>query len=109
MKEILPQHCYQQELKKFTAQLTLLQKKRKQLGWMRFAVFTATVVIAYRVFINFGSFGVLPTIAGIGILLYLVSLDVVNNSSIRNTTTLIQINEEELAALEHHFTNREDG
>jgi len=105
----LPQHYYQQELKKFTAQLTLLQNKRKQLGWMRFAVFTATVVIASRVFINFGWLGVLPAITGIGILLYLVSLDAANKSSIRNTTTLIQINEEELAALEHNFTKREDG
>ncbi|RYZ47344.1 MAG: hypothetical protein EOO14_23630, partial [Chitinophagaceae bacterium] len=42
-------------------------------------------------------------------MLYLVSVDVANNAKIRNSKTLIRVNEEELQALAHRFHDREDG
>lgn len=109
MQELSPQQCYGQELEKHTAHLIQLQKKRTTLGWMRLLVFIITTLIAYKIFTAYGVIGLLPTVAGLGVLLYLVSADVVNNARIRNIKTLIQINEEELQALNHQYTDRDDG
>ncbi|GAA4748370.1 MutS family DNA mismatch repair protein [Flavisolibacter ginsenosidimutans] len=80
-----------------------------RLGWLRLGVFVATILITYKVFTTYGAAGFLPAIIGLASLLYLVSIDVVNNAKIRNTRMLIQINEEELRALNHQFGNREEG
>src|SRR5688572_9783602 len=109
MNALTTQEIYGQQLRKFTALLEQLQKKRSNLGWLRFAVFVVTIIIAYQVFTTFGLLGLVPTVMGIGFLLYLVSVDVANNARIRNTQTLIQINEEELRVLDHQFIDREDG
>ena len=104
-----PQEVYQEQLNRQTASLARLQKKRRQIGWLRFSVFVLTIITAYVVFTTVGLPGLLPTIAGIGVLLYLVSKDVANNEQIRNTKTLIRINEEELRVLDHQFRDRENG
>ncbi|HUC82106.1 MAG TPA: hypothetical protein VMR70_14475 [Flavisolibacter sp.] len=109
MKNFNPDTDYQQQLVALTAQLNGLEKKRKQLGWLRLVIFLLTIVVAYNVFVSYGLAGLLPTVLGIGFLLYLVSVDVANNAKIRNTKTLIRINEEEREALQHRFQQREDG
>jgi len=109
MKQIPAQESYRNQLKKFETLLAQLQEKRKNLGWLRFGVFVATIMLAYIIFTSYGAVGVIPTIAGLGFLLYLVSVDVANNSKIKNVQTLIRINEEELQVLEHQYLNREDG
>ena len=109
MEQKSPETQYTQQLVRFTNDLNSLEKRRKKLGWFRLAIFLLTVAVAYNIFVAFGLIGLLPTVLGIGFLLYLVSVDVANNAAIRNTKTLIQINEEELAALQHRFQQREDG
>ena len=109
MNEYAPHDTYRQQLSQYQAYLLQLEKKRSRLGWLRLAVFLLTVVIAYNVFTIFGVEGVIPTVIGIAILLYLVSVDVANNAQIRNTKTLIRLNEEELEVLAHQFYNRESG
>jgi ABC-type enterochelin transport system ATPase subunit len=109
MQETSPDSSYNQQLEKHTSHLSQLLKFRSKLGWVRLLVFVATVLIAIKVFTAFGTIGVVPVITGIGLLLYLVSADVTNNEKIRNTKTLILINSEELQALNHQYTDREDG
>jgi hypothetical protein len=109
MSTTTPQETYRQQLEKHKFLLNHLQQKRTRLGWVRLAVFLLTIIIAYNIFTTYGVEGLIPTVVGIGILLYLVSVDVANNTKIRNTKTLIQINEEELQALDHRFHFREDG
>src|SRR5688500_13638991 len=94
-----PALLYQQQLEKHQSELNNLLKKRNRLGWIRFIVFIITILVSYQVFISFGIWGLLPTISGIGILLYLVSIDVNNNQKIKNTRTLITVNEEEIKIL----------
>lgn len=103
------QDTYRQQLEKHTSLLHRLQQRRTRLGWIRLAVFLLTLIIAYNIFTTYGVAGVIPTVTGIGILLFLVSVDAANTSKIRNTKTLIQVNEEELQALDHRFHFREDG
>ncbi|RYZ46617.1 MAG: hypothetical protein EOO14_24395, partial [Chitinophagaceae bacterium] len=109
MNDSTPQHTYQQALQTHSAHLVALEKKRSNLGWLRLAVFVIMVIAAYQVFTTLGLWGLAPTLLGIAILLYLVSVDVANNAKIRNTKTLIRVNEEELQALAHRFHDREDG
>jgi hypothetical protein len=109
MKDTSPKEVYQRQWGKFTVLLSQLEKKRSRLGWLRLFAFTITIFAAYKIFTAYGPVGLLPTILGIGLLLYLVSLDVANNNKIRNTKTLIRINEEEIDLLNHRFFNREEG
>ncbi|MDB5209081.1 MAG: hypothetical protein JWR72_4156 [Flavisolibacter sp.] len=109
MNESSPGDSYGQQVKNFTTVLSGLQERRINLGWGRLAVFAVTFFIAYQIFTVYGITGLLPTIAGLGLLLYLVSVDVANNAKISNVKTLIKINEEELQALDHQYTHREDG
>lgn len=104
-----PEEIYRKQLEKFTALLSRLQQKRKNLGLLRLAVFVATVAVAYYMFTGYGLVGLLPTIVGIGVLLFLVSKDVANNQRIKNTQTLIQLNEDEIAILQNQYLNRQDG
>jgi len=107
--EFSPKDFYQHQLEKFTRQVIKLQQKRARFGWARFAVFLMTIVAAYQLFSSYGLAGFIPTVLGIGILLYLVSLDTFNNEKLRNAKTLIQLNEDELRALNHQYTDRENG
>ncbi|MDQ3277353.1 MAG: MutS family DNA mismatch repair protein [Bacteroidota bacterium] len=109
MSDLSPHNSYQKELEKYRAALARLEKRRSQLGWLRLAVFVITVIAAYQFFTTAGLWGLVPTVLGIGILLYLVTLDVANHALIRNTKTLIRVNEEELQVLAHRYFDREDG
>jgi len=109
MNALSPEEVYRKQLETFNALLSQLQQKRRSLGLLRLAVFVATIAIAYYVFTRYGLMGLIPTTLGISVLLFLVSVDVANNSRIKNTQTLIQINEEELAILSHQYLNRHDG
>jgi hypothetical protein len=104
-----PQQQYTQGLAKQEEIFQQLKQRRKRLGWLRLGVFVATVLLAYKTFTAFGMFGLLPTIAGLGLLLYLVSLDVANNAKISNTKTLIRINENELKSLLQQLPDSDDG
>jgi hypothetical protein len=104
-----PSAQYHQQLEIFNQQLMDLKQKRTRIGWTRFAVFVVTIIISYKIFSSFGLMGLIPAIAGISILLFLVSLDVSNNAKIQNTKTLLQLNEEELRIIAHQYTDRENG
>ncbi|MDQ6608590.1 MAG: hypothetical protein M3Y85_02090, partial [Bacteroidota bacterium] len=109
MQKHPPQQLYNQRLEEYSVNLSRLLKKRSTLGWVRLLVFSITTLLAYKIFTVFGIAGIIPTVAGLGFLLYLVSADVKNNTNIKNVKTILQINEEELQVLNHQFVNREDG
>lgn len=101
--------AYRQQIKKHQIHLQELHYKRTRLGWARFFVFIATIITAYKVFVAAGIVGFAPVIIGIGILLFLISMDVNNNQKITNVRTLLQINEEELQILNNNYYDRFDG
>ena len=109
MQDQLPISTYQQQIEKNKIFLRQLLRKRTRLGWARFFVFIATIIIAYNVFVVAGFIGFVPVIVGIGILLFLISMDVNNNQKITNAKTLLQINEEELQVLNNDYYDRYDG
>lgn len=109
MAQQQPSTIYQQQTQKLGIELQALQARRSRLGWIRLIVFLITAAVCYKTFVAAGLWGILPLVAGIGILLYLVSLDVNNNAKIANVKTLIGINEEELQVLQNSYQNRYDG
>ena len=109
MSDNAPASIYKAQKEKYALLLGELQKKRKQLGWARFIVFIITVIITYKVFVSAGLYGLIVVAAGITLLLVLVSYDSDNNHHIANTKKRIQINEEELQALNNNYLFRADG
>jgi len=109
MQDFSPATAYQQQLQQLNLLLSTQKQKRRHLGWLRFIVFALTIIASYQVFVYAGLYGWLAIAMGLGILLFLVSLDIDNNTNIKNTETLIHINEEELKILQHYFYHRFDG
>ena len=107
MKKVEP--VYRQRTEELSKLLKDQQKKKNIIGWARLIVFVLTIILSYQSFVAFGLWGVVAVVAGLAILLYLVSIDVDNNQKISNTKTLLRINEEELAILRHNFYDRFDG
>ena len=105
----VPQKIYEQEKARYIQDLSRLNKKRNRLGWQRLAVVVLTFLVAFQLFSLSLVAGYLSIAVGVGFFLLLVSIDVDNNHKIRHTTRLIQINEEELSVLAHHFLHRPDG
>lgn len=104
-----PEDSYHQQIAKLHLLSTQLLKKRTLFAWLRFIVFVLTLALSYQVFIAAGLYGFIPVIIGLGILLFLVSLDINNNEKISNTKSLITINENELRHLKNDFNHRYDG
>ncbi|MGZ3850642.1 MAG: MutS-related protein [Flavisolibacter sp.] len=109
MQEPSPGLVYRQQIEKYQVLLRQLQKKRSRLGWTRLLVFVLTALTAYILFTHVGLIGLVALVAGLALLLYLVSMDVGNNQAMGHTRTLIRLNEEELAILDHDFQERFDG
>jgi hypothetical protein len=109
MQHHVPASIYQQQIQLHETSLAGLLKTRSRMGWIRLFVFLLTIFISYQVFINFGLWGILAVVTGIGILLFLVSKDTNNNQKIENAKALIRINKDELAYLEHDYINQDDG
>ena len=109
MNNPLPEKIYQETISKHQLQLELLLRKRRMLGWLRFIVFTLTIIGGWQLFIYTGPAALIFIIIGIGILLYLVLKDTDNSDNIRNTKILIDINRDELKVINHDFYHRYDG
>ncbi|MCW3074714.1 MAG: hypothetical protein JWP69_1783 [Flaviaesturariibacter sp.] len=109
MQDLSPAEQYRQQRALHQSHLSTLQTKRSRLGWIRFAVFIATIIIAYFIFSAYGSIGFVAIAAGLVLLVFLIFGDADNNRRIAHTEALIRINEEELRVLEHQYTTLYDG
>lgn len=109
MKDQLPAIIYEQQIAKHTDDLKFFLRKRNRFGWLRLFVFVATIIISYKVFIDYAWLGLIPFILGIGLFIYLFLTDADNNEKIANTKRLIAINEDELKTLYNNYLHRNDG
>ena len=104
-----PLDIYKLKIQQLTRHLNELKKKQNLLGWLRLFLVVISIVLAYRVFMTAGTIAWI--IVGISIIIFvvLVTVDANNNAKITNVKNLLQINEDELAILDHHFNHRYDG
>ncbi len=84
-------------------------KTRRWLGMLRLA----SLALAFLLLWYFWRQGVLPASAafamGIALFIYFVNRDLKNAARIRNTATLIRINQQELDILRHHYSFLPEG
>lgn len=84
-------------------------KTRRWLGMLRLA----SLALAFLLLWYFWPQGVLPASAafamGIALFIYFVNRDLKNAARIRNTATLIRINQQELDILRHHYSFLPEG
>jgi hypothetical protein len=100
---------YSHKLRSLKTDLDRLKKKQHVFGWTRLALVVLTAVISYRLFYTTDYYGWIALITGLVAFIILISADTDNNRKIRNIHALVTINEEEIALLQHNFTNRFDG
>lgn len=105
----MPATSYQQYLQAHNSTLQALQKTKNKLAWLRFITVVGTAILAYKGFETDILFGIFAIIIGISIFLLLIAKDVANNRAITTTNTLISINKDELAILNHEYYKRESG
>ncbi len=104
-----PQKVYLSEKEKHGAQLAQLQKAQSRYGWLRLGLILITAFAAYQVFLRAGAWAWLVVFTGIGLFLWVVSLDAENNKQISYFKALVHINEEELRILQGDMAHRFDG
>lgn len=100
---------YQEQLVSLNGQLTGFKKKQNLLGWLRLALFIFSAIVAFSFFTFSIFWGAVTIIIAIICFIILVSIDADNNKRIRNTNSLIKINEDELHVLNNEYSSRYDG
>jgi hypothetical protein len=109
MKHQLPTAVYRQQIERHDANLKILVQKRNLFGWIRLVVFVTTIIVSYKIFVDYAWLGLIPFVIGIGTFIYLFLTDADNNEKIANTKRLININEGELKILNNDYLHRNDG
>lgn len=109
MKDQSPTAVYRQQIERHDANLKTLVQKRNLFGWLRLIVFVTTIIVSYKVFVDYAWLGLIPFIIGIGTFIFLFLTDADNNEKIANTKRLININEEELKILNNNYLHQNDG
>lgn len=104
-----PLQVYQDNLHTLKNELAKLRKKQHFFGWTRLALVLLTGIISYRLFYTTEYYGWIALITGLIAFIILISADTDNNRKIRRINSLVTINEEEIALLQHNYTNRYDG
>ena len=104
-----PLDIYQIQIQQVSLQLNELKKKQSLLGWLRLFTVVISIILAYRVFISAGAIAWIVVGVGIMIFLVLITFDANNNAKIANVKNLLQINEDEVAILDHQFEHRYSG
>jgi hypothetical protein len=104
-----PLEVYRQQIARHNFELKKLEKLKSLYGWLRFlsmglAFVSLWYTWTHALFILFP----LPFFL-IGLFLFVLAKDLNNNAAIENTQRLIQINETEIAVLNHHFTHLPEG
>lgn len=105
----IPKQTYEAERDKHRQVLRFLQKKQSRFGWLRLGLVLATAVGTYQAFVVAGAWAWLVALTGIGVFLWVISLDTDNNKQIRYIKQLVHLNEEELRMLDGDLGHRFDG
>lgn len=104
-----PATTYQQGLEQLRTQLQKLSQIKSQLTWLRLGSFLGAIAGAWIAWPT-GLPAVLTVfVVFIAIFIFFVSKDLANTDALDHTKRLIQIHQQELAALDHQYTQFADG
>jgi hypothetical protein len=109
MKNSSPLSFYQQRIAQLSNTLGKLKHRYALLGWVRLLTIAALIITVYLLR-DKGLIVVLAVcVLLLGVFLYLVSVALATNQHIQNISRLLTVNNDELAALDGHYSNRSDG
>jgi hypothetical protein len=100
---------YTLRLESLQAQLSLLLKKKTQLGWARFLTMLSIAIGIYFLVHVSILYTIIVTIILLAIFIKFVYADTDNKALLQHTKHLIQINEDELKALAGDYSHFENG
>jgi len=104
-----PSEIYRDHLVLLDDQLATLLKKKNMLAWLRFFSLVAVGIALWQLWSFSWIVALVASTLLIVLFLRFVISDINNRESIENTKRLIEINNEEINILHHHYTNRPDG
>lgn len=104
-----PELFYRQQISDLNIQWNKLLKRKQLLGWVRFSILAATVLLIWLL----SSYGMLVSVVvffvGLVMFLFAIRKDLANKEAISHHERLININEQELLYLHHQYTHQKDG
>jgi hypothetical protein len=104
-----PAEIYDTRINELTILLSSLHKKKNQFARLRFIAVVTAFLSAYLLWTSGIPVAITAFILFFAGFLRIVVLDIKNRNRIENTSTLIDINKEEIKITEHQFTHRDDG
>jgi hypothetical protein len=104
-----PAEEYNTRIRELAILLSSLNNKKNRFAWMRFFCVMTAFLAAYLLWPSGILIAISAFIVFFAAFLRIVVLDIKNKNRIENTTTLIDINKEEIKIAEHQFTHRDDG
>lgn len=107
--QALPTEFYTARINEIKQALQKLYKQRTLLGFVRFAIIAATVLIVYFTWYPGIYFIIFFILAGIAMFLFVVSKDTDNKEEIENLETLLSINEKELQYAKGNYLSNYSG
>ncbi len=100
---------YTQQIAALQAQLTLLLKKKSKLGWSRFFIMLAIASAIYFLLPYGWLYVIIASLMLAAIYARLVIIDIDNKRSLQHHQLLVQINQDEIKALNGDYLHFEDG
>lgn len=104
-----PLEYYNKRLTNLNTELQQLLKKKSILAWLRFAAVAAMLLMAYLLLPLGWAYVAVPALVLVALFTRFVFADLKNRWRIEHTRFLIDINEDELKALDHHYQHFKDG
>jgi hypothetical protein len=104
-----PGDFYNENIKALKEDLTLLVKKRTRFAWLRFAAIAAIAGCFYYLLPLGIFYCLIPVLLLLILFIRLIFADLSNKALIEHTQYQVEVNEDELKALSHHYHHFPDG
>ena len=104
-----PREFYSNRITALQESLQQLYKKRRLLGWLRFAILFVTTVVVYNIWEADTTMIIAAIVAGTALFLFIVSKDTDNKEIINNLETIVAINKHEIEYGKGNYFDRYDG
>ncbi|MEO6232615.1 MAG: hypothetical protein ABJB11_23435 [Ferruginibacter sp.] len=104
-----PINFYTKQIAALQVQLELLLKKKSQLGWSRFFIMVAIAAAIYFILPYGWLYVIIAALLFSAIYVRLVVIDIDNKRGIQHHQLLVQINQDEIKALNGNYLHFEDG
>ena len=100
---------YHKRIAELQQALQQLYKRRRLLGWLRFAILMLLAFVVYTIWQSDTTLIIVVIVAGIALFLFIVSKDTNNKESIENFETLVVISKKEIDYRNGNYFDQYDG